>query len=145
MNAYSSNYLKNQIDTASREQLLIMFYDGALRFTAQAGQAIKDGHIERRNYAINKATAILSELAATLDHSIGEKIAEDLDALYAYMIGELNKANWKNNAALLEPVESILTELRQTWQQAIDLNRKPAQPAPLHAGQAQHSPFSVSL
>ncbi|NOQ46689.1 MAG: flagellar export chaperone FliS, partial [Desulfobulbaceae bacterium] len=124
MNMYSNNYLQNQIATSSPEQLLIMFYDGAIRFTMQAIGAIENDDIQQRTYTINKATAIISELAATLDHKVGGKIAKELDGLYAYMIRELNMANVKNDAALLEPVESILTDLRQTWVEAIDINRQ---------------------
>lgn len=120
MNMYSNDYLKNQIASASKEQLLIMFYDGAIRFTGQAKQAIENSDIERRNYTINKASAIVSELAATLDHDIGGKIAEDLDALYNYMLSEYNLATVKNSVTPLENIETILVDLRETWVQAIE-------------------------
>jgi len=124
MNMHSNDYLKNQIATASREQLLIMFYDGAIRFTVQAQHAIENEAIEGRNYAIQKASAIITELSATLDHKIGGQIAADLDALYAYMLNELNMANIENKASRLETVEKMLTELRQTWVEAIKIYKE---------------------
>ncbi len=128
VNAYSNNYLENQINSATPEQLLIMLYDGAIRFTNQAVQAINDGNIEGRNYYINKACAIISELNATLDHDIGGKIASDLNLLYDYLLRELHKANSSNDADKLSPVLRILSDLRETWQKAIVLNKKPIVP-----------------
>ncbi len=49
-NAYSENYLRNQIESASKEQLLIMFYDGAISFVSRAENAIRENNIEQRNY-----------------------------------------------------------------------------------------------
>lgn len=148
MNMYSNDYLKNQIATASKEQLLIMFYDGAIRFTLQAKQAMERKDIEGRNYAVNKATAIITELAATLDHDIGGKIAEDLDSLYAYMLKELNTVCIKNDQNSLDAIVKILNDLRKTWVQAIDIVKQEryAQSTPAKVQQHQpHRPFSVAL
>jgi len=154
MNMHSNDYLKNQIATASREQLLIMFYDGAIRFVGRAKQAIKGNDIEGRNYGIQKASAIISELAATLDHDIGGEIAANLDALYSYMLNELNTANVKNDITPLEIVEKLLTDLRQTWVKAIELNKKEktatapeatAVAAQKPAQVGSYQPLSVSL
>ena len=119
MNPYSNDYLRNQITSASKEQLLLMFYDGAIRFTARARMAVERGDIEDRNYCIKKANAVISELQATLDHAIGGMIAENLDALYAYMLNELNTATVQNSTEPLVRVEEMLSGLRETWKQAI--------------------------
>lgn len=123
-NVYSENYLKNQIETASKEQLLIMFYDGAIRFINRATIAIENNNIEQRSYCINKASAIISELSTTLNHDIGGQIATDLDALYDFMIRELVKANASNSVKPLNPVLTILTDLRETWKEAIKKNKR---------------------
>jgi len=142
VNAYSNNYLANQVNSATPEQLLIMFYDGAIRFTGQARKAIEENNIEKRNYSINKASAIISELNATLDHDIGGKIATDLNRLYNYMLAELFKANTNNNKKKLEVVEKLLSDLRITWQEAIELKKTPEMPKK-HG--ATHKPFSIAM
>ncbi len=142
VNAYSNNYLANQINSATPEQLLIMFYDGAIRFTSQARKAIEENNIEKRNYSINKASAIISELNATLDHDIGGKIAADLNRLYNYMLDELFKANGNNNAKKLVVVEKLLSDLRITWQQAIELKKTPEIP---RKQDPSHKPFSIAM
>jgi len=145
MNMHSNDYLKNQIATASKEQLLIMFYDGAIRFTAQARHAVDNKDIAARTYGINKASAIISELAATLDHKIGGKIAEDLDSLYAYMLNELNLANIKNDGDRLKIVESLLTDLRATWVEAIKIQRHETHGVTANPQKETHHPLSVAM
>jgi flagellar protein FliS len=143
VNAYSNNYLENQIKSASPEQLLIMFYDGAIRFTAQAIQAVDNKDIGKRNYSINKACAIISELNVTLDHKIGGKIASDLNLLYDFMLRELHQANSSNNVTKLKIVEKMLCDLRDTWKEAVELNRKSTASPKLQGN--THRSFSISM
>ena len=115
MNGYTNQYLANTVLSASPEQLLLLLYDGAGRFLAQAIQAIEVGQVDKRAYFINKASAIVSEFAATLDRSQAPALAEDLTALYGYMLRRMMQANLKNDVALLDEVEALLIELREAW------------------------------
>ena len=112
MNGYVNQYLTNTVQSASPEQLMLMLYDGAIRFVSLAIQAIDNGLIDKRAYYINKTSAIVSEFAATLDHSMNPKLAEDLDALYSYMLKRMMEANLKNDTAPLVEVKQMLSELR---------------------------------
>jgi len=145
MNMYSNDYLRTQISTASKEQLLIMFYDGAIRFVVRAKMAIERDDIEDRNYCIQKAHAVISELDATLDHSIGGDISKNLDSLYVYMLHELNTANVKNSIEPLTIVENMLTDLRKTWLQAIDKVKKSKYPNSASMQQAGQRSFSIAM
>ena len=124
MNAYFNQYQNNQVTTASPEQLLIMLYDGAIRFVRQASEAMAAGERVRKLESISKALGVIAELANTLDHEVGGEIAENLDALYHFMIRELTQANLKNDAEKLKVVEDMLCGLRETWMQAIEINRQ---------------------
>lgn len=124
MNGYVNQYLANTVNSASPEQLMLMLYDGAIRFLSLGIQAIENGVIDKRAYYINKTSAIVSEFAATLDHSMNPKLAEDLDALYSYMLKRMMEANLKNDAAPLMEVKKMLSELRATWAQAIEINKQ---------------------
>lgn len=143
VNAYSNNYLESQIKSASPEQLLVMFYDGAIRFGNQAIKAIEDRNIEKRNYSINKACAIITELNATLDHNIGGEIAKDLNRLYDYMLRELHQANSSNNTRKIEVVVQLLSELRDTWKKAIDI--KKSSTSTRNASEQQYRSISTSF
>ena len=129
MNAYVNQYQNNQILSASPEQILIMLYDGAVRFCRQALIAMDNGEKKVQAEKISKTMAIVSEFANTLDHKMGGAIATDLDALYSFMIRELTYANLKNDRKSLETVEDLLVGLRQTWGEAIEINRQDTQPA----------------
>ena len=123
MNGYTNQYLANTVLSASPEQLLLLLYDGAGRFLAQAIQAIEVGQVDKRAYFINKASAIVSEFAATLDRSQAPALAEDLTALYGYMLRRMMQANLKNDAEPLVEVKGLLADLRATWAEAIEINR----------------------
>mgnify|MGYP000917360784 CR=1 FL=1 len=123
MNGYTNQYMVNTVTSASPEQLMLMLYDGAIRFISLGIQAIENGQIDKRAYYINKTSAIVSEFAATLDHSLNPKLAEDLDALYGYMLNRMLDANLKNDDAPLHEVKKLLADLRATWAQAIEMNK----------------------
>ena len=136
MNAYFNQYKQNQTQTASPEQILIMLYDGAIRFTRQAMEGIIDKKPVQKLEGISRAMAIILEFSNSLDRKIGGKIAEDLDALYFFMTRQLTEARKDNDIEKLRVVEGLLVDLRETWMQAIEIKRKeeaamrPAQAAP---------------
>ena len=121
MNGYVNQYQQNQIATASREQILIMLYDGAIRFSQQAKMAIDENDMATKGKYIGKAMAIISEFSTSLDHEVGGHIAADLDALYAYMLKELSNANVNNDKAPIDIVVTLLKDLRATWVEAIEI------------------------
>lgn len=123
MNAYTQQYQQNQILSASPEQILVMLYDGAIRFVRQAVAGIENGDLTAKLEGISRCMAIVTEFANTLDHEIGGEIAENLDALYSFMIRELTQANLKNDIDKLKVVEGLLLDLRETWVSAIEVAR----------------------
>lgn len=124
MNAYRNQYQQNQIMTASPEQILIMLYDGAIRFCRRAMQAGDNDNIVNKLENISKAFAIITEFSDSLNHEIGGEIASDLDGLYQFMLRELNNARRTNDPAHLKTVDKLLVDLRETWVEAIDINKK---------------------
>ncbi|MBV5340253.1 MAG: flagellar export chaperone FliS [Deltaproteobacteria bacterium] len=129
MNAYTNQYQQQQyqqnlINTATPEQILLMLYDGAIRFTRQAMMAAENGNQVQKLERISKALAIIVEFSNTLDHEIGGQIAADLDGLYQFMIRELNAARKDDTGEKLKTVEGLLVGLRETWGQAVTINRE---------------------
>ena len=139
MNAYTQQYQENQILSASPEKILVMLYDGAIRFTRQAMQGITDGNVTLKLEGISRAMAIISEFANTLDHEIGGEIAANLDGLYSFMISELTQANLKNDIEKLNIVEGLLLELRSAWVEAIEIARTESSAAATGADNAPKS------
>ncbi len=150
MNGYTNNYLENQVNTASPEQLMLMLYDGAVRFASLAIKAIENGTPDKRSYYINKTYAILSEFAATLDRSQDAGLADNLDGLYNYMQQRLMDANLNNDPAPVAEVKKMLADLRGTWAKAIEIDKQERHPtvtavggAPL--GKPEYKPLVAAM
>ncbi|MBC7661475.1 MAG: flagellar export chaperone FliS [Chitinophagaceae bacterium] len=123
-------YQKTQVTTASREKILLMLYEGAIRFVKHAQVAMQEKKIADKGRNLSKATAILSELMATLDFKSGGQLAIDLESLYIFMIDKLIEGNINNDMECLKNVESILRTLHAGWQDVIENPRPDGVPSP---------------
>jgi flagellar protein FliS len=119
-----NQYQQNQVNTASPEQILLMLYDGAIRFTRRAIAGIEENQPELRISGVKKTLAIIAEFSNSLNHDVGGQIAEDLDALYHFMMRELTSANLNKDVKKLRTVEKLLMDLRLTWGEAVEINKK---------------------
>lgn len=115
-NAYAKVGVETGVLAASPHKLIVMLFDGALVAVAMGIQHMKAADIEKKGLAISKAIMIIdSGLRASLDKNAGGEIAENLDALYAYMSQRLMMANLKNQPEILEEVHSLLKDLKSAW------------------------------
>ncbi len=124
MQTYSNHYKNNQILTASPDQILIMLFDGAIRFVRQARYAIEDKNPAGKAQAVSRAIAIVTEFSNTLDYEIGGEIAIELSRLYDFVIRELSAVNAGNDIKRLDPVEKVLLDLREGFAGAVEINRR---------------------
>jgi flagellar protein FliS len=124
-----SQYQKTQVTTASKEKILLMLYEGAIRFTKHAHAALKQGKVADKGKYISKATAILSELMATLDFKSGGQLAVDLENLYVFMIDKLIEGNIKNDPECLQQVEKLLMTLYEAWKDVVENPREDGIPS----------------
>lgn len=118
--SYARAYQSQSILTASPGQLVLILYDGALRFLnqAKAGFHLPEdsaNRIETINTGILRAEAILQELKANLDLKSGGEIAKNLDRLYDYYLRRLLQANIQKDEAPVEEVERLVRTLRDGW------------------------------
>ncbi len=135
MNGYSNHYRNNQVMTSSPEQLLIMLYDGVIRFVRQAKLAIEDRRQRDKSIALGKAIAIITEFSNTLNYEVGGDIALDLNRLYDFMIRELTAVNARGDVDRLVPIEQVLLDLREGFSGAIEINRGGEKKAEAAVGQ----------
>jgi len=115
-NAYQQ-YQYNSIMSASPERLLIMLFEGALKFVRLARKDIEEKNIAGANYNLTRAQEIIMELDQSLDMSYD--ISEGLSKIYDFLYRQLIEANIRKDAAVLDTVETMLTELRDTWSEAV--------------------------
>ena len=109
-------YKQQMVQTASPEKLLLMLYDGAIKFLKQAIEAIENQDLAVAHEKILKVQDIITELMITVDTSV--EVGKNLYLLYDYFLQRLIAANVKKENAYLEEVKSYLEELREVWQQA---------------------------
>ncbi len=121
INPYQT-YQQNSVMTASPEELTLMLYNGCLKFIKLAKKAMLDKQFEEKNKNLLKAQAIILELRSTLNPDIA--LSKELEQLYEYQNNSLMEANMKNDAAALDAVLADVTELRNTWKQAMALAKQ---------------------
>lgn len=110
-------YQQSSIQTATPAQLIIMLYEGAIRFTKAGIEGIHQRNYETTNNNLTKAQAIVNELIASLNFDY--EISHDLVLIYEYMLHQLIQSNLKKDANLAEEVLAHLKDLSETWKQAI--------------------------
>lgn len=119
-NPYST-YQNNSVLTATSGELTLMLYEGCLKFIRFSKHAIEQNNVEDKNKYIQKAQAIISELIITLDTKID--ISSSMASLYDYIQRRLIEANIKSDVSILEEVEGLVVEFRDTWKTVIQMNR----------------------
>ncbi|WP_372788442.1 flagellar export chaperone FliS [Paraconexibacter sp.] len=118
MNPYArpQAYRESSVLTASPEQLVVMLYDGALRFLRQSEAAFGEEAYTHGGERMARAEAIIDELLATLDMGVGE-LAERLQAIYVFCKRQLIDARLERDATKIRTVIRLLDDLRDAWAQ----------------------------
>lgn len=115
----AQTYQTGQVTTATPAELTLMLYNGAIKFIRLAKAAIGENKMDKAHEFNLRVQAILNELIVTLDRSY--PIAEQMSAMYDYMLRRLIEANVKKDQAILEEVEDFFVQFRDTWKQAMTL------------------------
>ncbi|MEN9827235.1 MAG: hypothetical protein RI953_2980 [Pseudomonadota bacterium] len=123
-------YQKTQVTTAKPEKVLLMLYEGAIKFNKLAILKMKEKNVAEKGKNISKTLAIVSELMNTLDHEKGGQLAADLENLYMFIMDKLIEANMHNKIEELEVVERLLTTLYTAWQDVVNNPRPDGVPSP---------------
>jgi flagellar secretion chaperone FliS len=110
-------YTESSILTAPPERLVVMLYDGAIRFLKQAAVAQRGGQHQMFLDRLRRGEAIIDELNVTLDMSQGGEVAARLRSIYLFCKRHLVEAHLKRDASHIDEVVRLLTDLRESWQQ----------------------------
>ncbi|GAA0782667.1 flagellar export chaperone FliS [Hathewaya limosa] len=116
-NAYNV-YKNNSVNYASKEQLLLMLLDGAVKFSKMAKQGILDKDIMKAHTNIVKTEDIFIELMATLDLNLGGEWAKNVYNIYQFIVDNLAKANMKKDIKILDETIILIEDIRNTWNEA---------------------------
>jgi flagellar protein FliS len=119
-----NDYQKARVVTGDSGELLLMLFDGAVRFTQQAIAGMIEGDVPRKCEGISRAFAIVSELHGTLDFEVSEELAGNLASLYIFILENFSKANIYGEVQPLRDIVTVLETLREGWVGAIEEVRK---------------------
>lgn len=112
-NPYNT-YKQNSINMATKEQLLLMLVDGAVKHTKIARLAILDKNIPKAHTELIRVQDIFTELMITMDKNAGS-FMEDLYNVYDFIKGELARANIKKDISIIDNVLPLIEEIRDMW------------------------------
>ncbi len=111
-------YQQVEAASASPQQLVLMLYDGALRFINKARGAMERGDVAGKGEAIGRALAIVGELQGSLNPAVDPDLVHRLTALYRFVHDSLIEANISGRPDDLDPAVQVLTTLRDGWREA---------------------------
>jgi flagellar protein FliS len=117
MNASRAAQAYRRVESESRSplELVVMMYDGALRFLGDASDAVERGDLRARAHAVSRVLAIIGELQNTLDVEKGGAVADQLDDLYTYLTSRLLDVALKQDMTAIDEARKLLTPIRDAW------------------------------
>ena len=113
---YSQAYKKAAVSTVDQRKLIVMLYDGAIKFLTVAVKKMEKTDRYEAHKNLIRGKSIIAELLASLNMEQGGEIASNLQRLYTYMFNELIEANLENDSGRVTKVVQLLKELRTGWQ-----------------------------
>lgn len=112
-------YKNNSVNYASKEQLLLMLLDGAVKFSKRAELYMKEGNVKKTHESLVRTQDIFIELMATLDRNAGEW-AVQLFRVYDFINQKLVESNLKKDLKVLQEVLPLIEDIRDMWYEAYE-------------------------
>lgn len=112
-------YKKTSVNTASKEQILLMLYQAAIKNCKKGIESIEANEIAKKGEYIGKLQDIVIELNNSLDFEVGGEVAKELSSLYDYMLYSSTQANMNLDAEPLKGCLGVLNTLYEGWRDAI--------------------------
>lgn len=116
-------YKNNSVNYASKEQLLLMLTEGAVKFCKIARQAIVDRNVKKAHDALVRTQDIFTELMVSLDTSVGEWAVQMFN-VYAFIKEKLFEANMKKSLEVIDEILPLVEDINETWKEAYKRSKK---------------------
>lgn len=117
-------YKQTAITSAPREQILLMLYEGAIKFTKLAISAAEQKKVAERGHNLMRAYDIIMELQVSLDHKVGGDVAKQLDQLYTFILDQYTKANLSGDPEPMKAALKVIENLYDGWKVAVEKYKK---------------------
>ena len=112
-------YQTTQVQTANTGELIVLLYDGAVRFLTRARLALDEGRLDSASSDLVRGQEIILELIAGLDYERGGELAANLGGLYRFMYDTLLQANLKKDTDKINAVIRLLDSIRDAWRTVV--------------------------
>ncbi|MBX9839514.1 flagellar export chaperone FliS [Silvanigrella sp.] len=122
-------YQSTNVTTAKPEKVLLMLYEGCIKFLRIAKVKMQEKKVAEKGKNISKALAIIAELINTLDHEVGGQLSMDLESLYMFIMDKLIEANINNKIEEIEIAEKLLLTLYEAWGDVVNNPRPDGVPS----------------
>ncbi len=142
-NSGSAVYKQTSVVTASSTKLVVLLYEGAIRFLTRAAADIRTRDMVGKSDSISRGIAIIQHLRNTLDMEKGQHIARDLDRLYDYALSRVLEGSTKLDPAAIEEAIKVLSDLLPAWEEIAKKDQEQYVPPALLAGQATSGGFRL--
>ena len=117
MNAYGTDqYRQTQVTTVDKGRLIVLLYEGAIKFLREASEAQREGNIPGKANAINRALDIIGELSQSLNMQDGGDIAFNLKRIYQFWSDHLLRAKITRDSKAMDDVVEMMVSLVEAWQ-----------------------------
>lgn len=140
----AKSYKAQSVQTASPGKLVLMLFDGYLRFTTAAVNSFEETDLTKKNEGINnnliKAQNIVTELQSSLDMSVPGELPGTLYRLYDYVLHQLQQANLQKKPEPIAEADKVIAELREAWAEMLIQNPTEGVSTP-----SDSQPGSISL
>lgn len=117
---YARRYTEAQVTSVDRERLLLLVFEGGLRFLHGARDRLVAGDLVGFAQQRSRAEAVISELHGTLDHAAGGDIARDLGRLYDFMLGHLTEANVQKSVKHVDEVLAVFGTIAGAYREILE-------------------------
>lgn len=112
-------YRQTAVTTASKEQVLIMLYEAAIKHLKRASECCQKNDLSGKGTAVGKAHDIINELSNSLDFQIGGDVAKNLERLYTFMVEQIVQGNMNNDPEKFDQARKMLETLLDGWKGAV--------------------------
>ncbi len=110
-----ARYREEQVNNLSQKDLILMLYDGAIRFCDEARTAIEADDVSTSYEKLVRVRAIVTELFSILNPDVDVEPVRNLRRLYDFCIYGVTQVNFSKDLTMLDGVVDVLTGLRDTW------------------------------
>ncbi len=117
MNNPYAQYKQNSVNTATPEELTLMLYNGAIKFSKLAKISMEQKNIQETSNNLVRSQAIIDELNGTLN--MDYEVSENLRGLYVFIKEQLVESNIQKDTKILDGIIPIIEGMRDTWKEAM--------------------------